>query len=38
MTCASAIDMSEHNDRALSWRRCADRNLIDANRCEAFLA
>jgi hypothetical protein len=38
MAYASAIDTKERNDRALSWRRRADRNLIDANRDEALLA
>jgi hypothetical protein len=32
MAYAAAIDTNERNDRALSWRRRADRNLIDANR------
>jgi hypothetical protein len=38
MAYAAAVDTNERNDRALSWRRRADRNLIDANRDEAFLA
>jgi hypothetical protein len=37
MAYAAAIDTKERNDRALSWRGSADRNLIDANRDEAFL-
>jgi hypothetical protein len=38
MASASAIDTNEGNDQALSWRRCSDRNLIDANRDQALLA
>jgi hypothetical protein len=38
MAYASAIDTNEREDLAQSWRRRADRNLIDANRDEALLA
>jgi DNA-binding transcriptional regulator YbjK len=37
MAYALAIDKNEREDLAQSWRH-ADRNLIDANRDEAFLA
>jgi hypothetical protein len=37
MAHASAVDTNKHDHRAQSWR-CADRNLIDANRDVAFLA
>jgi hypothetical protein len=32
MAYASAIDTNKRGDRDQSWRRRADRNLIDANR------
>jgi hypothetical protein len=38
MAYTSAIDTNKRNGWALSWRRRADRNLIDANGDEAFLA
>jgi hypothetical protein len=38
MSYASAIDTNKRNDRAQSWRRRANQNLIDANRDEADLA